>query len=1159
MELRTILQELNQPARSDDMSRIIELCQQALNMVSQQNQPELWAALKNELANSLVNNPLGNRAENIEQAIFHYQQTLEVRTRQAYPEDWAMTQNNLAIAYKNRICGGRDENIEQAIYHYEQALEVYTRQAYPEDWAITQNNLANAYSDRIRDERAENIEQAISHCEQALEVRTRQANPEDWARTENNLAAAYENRIRGERAENIEQAISHYKHTLEVYIRHPYPEDWAMIQNNLAVAYSNRIRGERAENIEKAIHNYAQALEVYIRQAYPKYWAITQNNLATAYSNRIRGERAENIEKAISHYEQALEVYTRQDYPEDWAMTQNNLANAYSDRIRGERAENIEKAISHYEQALEVYTRQAYPEDWAMTQNNLAIAYSKRIRGERAENIEHDIYYNQQALEVRTGEANPEQWAMTQNNLAIAYSERIRGKRAENIEQAISHYKQALEVYTRQAYPEDWARTENNLAAAYENRIRGERAENIEKAIYHYEQALEIYTRQAYPEDWAMTQNNLATAYQNRILGERAENIEQAISHCEQVLEVRTRQANPEGWAMNQNNLAIAYSERIRGERDKNIEQAIFHYEQALEVYTRQAYPSDCCKAARDLGNLAFEQGRWQLAVEVYEQALDANQILMETAFSRPGQQAEISEIQTLPQRLAYAHLRLNQVEQAVVSLERGRAQLMREALECQRRDLQRLSELGFIENYKRYAAAAREEECLQAISAENHQADWLEKIEHARSEVQAAAKGIREQAGAKYPEYRFFLRCLPFEEIQKQAHDAPLIYLAATSHGGMALIVNGTSVQIEDLPSLTEQALREQVQGPDDDPKLGAYLGAYTTWRRDSRNVECTKTWFTALNNTLCWLGEAVMMPILNTLADAPQAVFIPSGLLGLLPLHAAILPSPLGRDGLGNSYALDKNTFTYAPSAQALYHARLAADRSAESLLAVDNPDGSLHFTEIEMKDVLEHFPGKSTHLRREQASKDAVRQAVGSSHVLHFSTHGTAGWSKAETACLKLADGDLALSDLFDLHLESARLAVLSACETGIPGTRLPDEVVSLPSAWMQAGVPGVISSLWSVDDMSTAILMGRFYDLWRDDGLPAPEALRRAQIWLRDSTTIDLKSTFKNTIEATGVRMNGESAMDFYARIGWEDPHVRPFAHPFYWAAFGYTGV
>jgi CHAT domain-containing protein len=109
---------------------------------------------------------------------------------------------------------------------------------------------------------------------------------------------------------------------------------------------------------------------------------------------------------------------------------------------------------------------------------------------------------------------------------------------------------------------------------------------------------------------------------------------------------------------------------------------------------------------------------------------------------------------------------------------------------------------------------------------------------------------------------------------------------------------------------------------------------------------------------------------------------------------------------------------------------------------------------------------------------------------------------------------------IKDLFDLHLSGARLATLSACETGVPGARLPDEVVSLPSAFIRAGFAGAIGSLWTVSEKSTAMLMIRFYQLWRAEGKQPVQALARAQKELREDTR---------------------------------------FWHPFYWAAFYMTGV
>ena len=120
---------------------------------------------------------------------------------------WAATMIIWQCATHDRILGDRAENIEQAIVAYEQALTVMTQLAMPVDWAHTMNNLARAYYSRIRGDRAENIEQAIVAHEQALTVRTQSAMPVEWANTmiiwQSLTLAASE-----ATGENIEQAIA---------------------------------------------------------------------------------------------------------------------------------------------------------------------------------------------------------------------------------------------------------------------------------------------------------------------------------------------------------------------------------------------------------------------------------------------------------------------------------------------------------------------------------------------------------------------------------------------------------------------------------------------------------------------------------------------------------------------------------------------------------------------------------------------------------------------------------------------------------------------------------------------------------------------------------------------------------------------------------------
>ena len=154
----------------------------------------------------------------------------------------------------------------------------------------------------------------------------------------------------------------------------------------------------------------------------------------------------------------------------------------------------------------------------------------------------------------------------------------------------------------------------------------------------------------------------------------------------------------------------------------------------------------------------------------------------------------------------------------------------------------------------------------------------------------------------------------------------------------------------------------------------------------------------------------------------------------------------------------------------------------------------------------------------------------------------------------------DEILSLGDVLELQLVRARLAVLSACETGVAGVTLPDEVVSLPTGLLQAGFAGVAASLWSVEDVSTTMLMVRFYKLWQVAGWEPGAALQGAQRWLRDTTNGEKAAYFRGLLSG-GVEVGVDvGTVDrLYKKVVLAEPGTRDFAQGFYWAAFGYVGV
>jgi CHAT domain-containing protein/tetratricopeptide (TPR) repeat protein len=1149
----------------------------ALQVYTQDIFPEQWAMTQNNLANAYKNRIQGDRSENLEQAIAAYKLALQVYTREALPEQWATTQNNLANAYKSRIQGDRSENLEQAIHTYELALQVYTCESFPEEWAMTQNNLANAYSIRIRGDRAKNLEQAITAYNLALQVRTHEAFPEQWAATQSNLANAYTDRIRGDRAENLEQAINAYNLALQVRTRSAYPKDWSETQNNLAAAYTARIQGDRAGNLEQAIFAYELALQVRTYETYPEDWAGTENNLAAAYTARIRGDRAENLEQAIASSKLALQVYTRESFPEQWAATQNSLANAYNSRIRGDRAENLEQAITAYNLALQVYTREALPEQWAMTQNNLAASYTDRIRGDRAENLEQAIAAYNLALQVRTRESFPEQWAMTQNNLANTYRNRIRGNRAENLEQAIALYNLALQVRTREAFPKDWAMTQNNLAASYTDHIRGDRAENLEQAISAYNLALQVITREAFPEDWAGMQYNLAAAYRKRTQGDRSENLEQAIAFYNLALQVRTHEAFPEQWAATQNNLANVYWQHIRGNHADNLAKAITAYESALKVYTYEAFPNECRRTSRNLATLYFEQSNWESSSDAYTNALSATEMLYQSCILLESKIAELAETGELQHCAAYALARINKIPKAITTLERVRARGLSETLDRDRANLDKLKKQD--ENlYTQYKEITQQLRNLEAQQRDRMTSDdrhsitpesLRNKANSLRQELTTTLDQIRQLPGNEA-----FLTLPSFEDVQQAATHCPLVYLVTTPAGSLALIVTPDSTNHLWLDDFTDTHLTELLNN--------TWFNTYQKWVNASQKFKANASeenllaykqaeddWFDAIDTTTHQLWKPLIGQLVQRLTelDLARITLIPTGYLSLLPLHAAWTDD--ARKPAGRRYALDDIHITYAPNAKSLTAAQSIADRvQTDSILAIDNPQQDLPNSEREINCAIATFPQPNI-LRHEKATIASVKDGLMGAAIAHFSCHGTANLKEPLSSGLAMSDGLLTLKDIFALNLAESggiRLAILSACETGIQGIENADEAISLPTGLLQAGVAAVIASLWSVSDLSTMMLLARFYDLWRNDGSSPSVALRQAQKWVRDTTNQEKYDYLKNHFQSlTHTQRISEQEVnnllrDFMIQYIYQDgPESRSFAHPFHWAAFSYVGV
>jgi CHAT domain-containing protein len=136
--------------------------------------------------------------------------------------------------------------------------------------------------------------------------------------------------------------------------------------------------------------------------------------------------------------------------------------------------------------------------------------------------------------------------------------------------------------------------------------------------------------------------------------------------------------------------------------------------------------------------------------------------------------------------------------------------------------------------------------------------------------------------------------------------------------------------------------------------------------------------------------------------------------------------------------------------------------------------------------------------------RATPSALRLAAGAD-LLHIATHGYVDAQRPRLSALALtresatdaASGAYGLLDILNAK-SSARLVVLSACDTS-RGRLLPGEGVLGPAqAFLQSGAAAVVASYWRIDDAATAAFMQTFYKYLLTARLPVATALRRTQL-------------------------------------------------------------
>ena len=358
-----------------------------------------------------------------------------------------------------------------------------------------------------------------------------------------------------------------------------------------------------------------------------------------------------------------------------------------------------------------------------------------------------------------------------------------------------------------------------------------------------------------------------------------------------------------------------------------------------------------------------------------------------------------------------------------------------------------------------------------------------------------------------------------------------------------------------------------------------------YRGVKRKTRIEPETHTWRELLQRRLVELAE-----ILNTTTiishlheEIKQLILIPHRDLQLLPLHYLFQQKK------------DFN-ITYLPSAKIGCRLKESIAHSDQQMLIVENfytetltkvinkdkktgkwhlskiprRSDSLPFPQIESSIISQLYQPNCNCISGVEATEFKVKKALNKVGSFIFTGHGYHSLRNPQISALSLSRGGrLTLEDILQLDLHNYYLVCLSACESGITSSDfLMDDYVGLVSGFLAAGTAYVISTLWTVDDTSSALLMMEFHRLLKEEYQIPASALKKAQNWLRNLTYKDLALHYRQLADKLPTLSRQARQCKQFLKAEAErvihpdniklNRHKHPYSNPYYWSGFTLTG-
>ncbi len=765
-------------------------------------------------------------------------------------------------------------------------------------------------------------------------------------------------------------------------------------------------------------------------------------------------------------------------------------------------------AIDYYQQSLAIKREIGERRGEATALMNIGNALYSTAKYDLA------IDYYQKSLAIQEEIDDRKEEAKSRGNLGAAYI-------------ALGQYKKAIDFYEQQlAIAREIgdrlgeANALNNLGTLYD--ALGQ----YELDIKYQKQSLAIYQEIKYRHGEACSLGNLSCAY--RALGQY--NLD--IDYQQQSLAITRELGDLQGEATSLGSLGNTYL--LLGEYDA----AVDYYQQWLKTSQEIGDRRGEAKSMAGLG-IAYDY------LEKYQQAIDYHRNSLKVA-------EEIGDFDsqgTALNNLGYSLFKSDQIEEAETKLQEGIK--IRESL---RLDLKDSDKISIFEDQARTYRLLQE-----VLIYQNKFSEALEISERGRTRafVDLLAERLFKQTNTQN-----LANPITYLQVQQvaQLQNSILVEYSIIDENKLLFIwvikptgeINFSQVDLrflkQEYTSLSNLITQAR-----------ASLGIL-----ESKSDISNHTVFEDCNKfiELKQLYKILIQPISHLLPTDPKipVFFIPQDTLFLI-----LFPALQDAEG---KFLIEKHTIVTALSIQIL---ELTQKRSVEvpetslEALVVGNPKmptipltdppaqlSDLAWAKIEAQAIAPLLNTQA--IMGANATKAHITQLFPKARLIHFATHGLLDDIRQlgipGAIALAPSDGDhgfLTAGEIYDMKL-NAELVVLSACNTG-QGKITGDGVIGLSRCLIAAGVKSVIVSLWSVEDLSTTLLMVKFYQIFQQ-GVTSTVALNDAQRWLLGVTKTELEVWLK-----TNERFfNATLKINLRRRLHQLDDNAKLFQHPRYWAAF-----